>query len=133
MDKHFILEIVTPVKTLDFQEVQYLRAPSMQGLFGVMHGHASSIISLDIGEVKVLSNNKENYFSISGGFADITKDKVLLLVETIESKDEIDLDRSNKALERAKSRLKGSSMDKTRANLALKKAINRLRISNRQL
>ena len=64
MAKHFQLEIVTPVKTLDFEEVQYLRAPSMKGLFGVMSGHVSSIINLDIGEVKVLSKNKENYFAI---------------------------------------------------------------------
>ncbi len=36
MDKHFTLEIVTPVKTLDFEKVEYLRAPSLEGLFGVM-------------------------------------------------------------------------------------------------
>ena len=58
MDKHFSLEIVTPVKTLNFEKAQYLRAPS-EGLFGVMYGHAPSIINLDIGEVKVLSNNNE--------------------------------------------------------------------------
>ena len=36
MDKHFILEIVTPVKTLDFEKVDYLRAPSLEGLFGLL-------------------------------------------------------------------------------------------------
>ena len=131
MDKHFTLEIVTPIKTLDFKEVQYLRAPSMQGLFGVMHGHASSIISLDIGEVKVLSNNKENYFSISGGFAQIHRNNVSLLVESIESVDEIDKDRSINALERAKSRLKDNSMDQMRTKLALERAKNRLKVINR--
>ena len=131
MNKHFILEIVTPVKTLDFQEVQYLRAPSMEGLFGVMPGHISSIINLDIGEVKIVSKNKENYFSISGGFAEILKSKVSLLVESIESNDEIDKDRSSKALERAKSRLKDDSMDQARATLALARAKNRLKVSNR--
>ena len=131
MGKHFILEIVTPVKTLNFEEVQYLRAPSIDGLFGVMSGHVSSIINLDIGEIKVLSKNKENFFSISGGFAQISKDKVSLLLESIESKDEIDQKRSNKALERAQSRLKDKMMNQTRASLALKKAINRLKVSNR--
>ena len=131
MGKYFTLEIVTPVKTLDFEEVQYLRAPSMKGLFGVMSGHVPSIINLDIGEVKVLFDNKENYFAISGGFAQISKNKVSLLVESIELKDEIDEERSNKALERAKSRLKDKLMDQKRANLAFKKAINRLKVSNR--
>ena len=131
MNKHFTLEIVTPVKTLDFEKVDYLRAPSLEGLFGVMSGHVSSIISLDIGEVKVLSNNKESYFAISGGFAQVSKTKVSLLVESIESKDEIDANRSNEALERAKKRLKNKTMNQIRANSALSRAKNRLKISNR--
>ncbi len=131
MNKHFTLEIVTPIKTLDFEKVEYLRAPSLEGLFGVMPGHISSIINLDIGEVKVLSANKERYFSISGGFAQISKTGVSLLVESIESIDEIDKNRSKEALERAKSRLKNKSMNQTRANSALERAKNRLKISSR--
>ena len=131
MDKHFTLEIVTPVKTVNFEEVEYLRAPSLEGLFGVMPGHVSSIINLDIGEVKVLSNNKEDYFAISGGFAQVSKDKVSLLVESIELKSDIDKDRSNEALKRAQSRLKDKSMNQDRANLALARAKNRLKVSNR--
>ena len=131
MDKHFTLEIVTPVKTVNFEEVEYLRAPSLEGLFGVMRGHVSSIINLDIGEVKVLSNNKEDYFAISGGFAQVSKDKVSLLVESIELKSDIDKDRSNEALKRAQSRLKDKSMNQDRASLALARAKNRLKVSNR--
>ena len=131
MDKHFTLEIVTPVKTLSFEKVEYLRAPSLEGLFGVMHGHVASIINLDIGEVKVLSNKKEDYFAISGGFAQVSKDKVSLLVESIELKDEIDKDRSNEALKRAQSRLKDKTMDQARAGLALARSKNRLKVSSR--
>ena len=131
MDKHFTLEIVTPVKTLDFEKVEYLRAPSLEGLFGVMPGHVASIINLDIGEVKVLSNNKEDYFAISGGFAQVSKDKVSLLVESIELKDEIDKERSNESLKRAQSRLKDKTMDQVRAGLALARAKNRLKVSSR--
>ena len=131
MNKHFTLEIVTPIKTLDFEMVEYLRAPSLEGLFGVMPGHISSIINLDIGEVKVVSKNKQNYFSISGGFAEISKAKVSLLVESIESNNEIDKNRSNNALERAKLRLKDDSMDQARVTLALARAKNRLKVSNR--
>lgn len=131
MDKHFTLEIVTPTKTLNFEDVQYLRAPSLEGLFGVMSGHVASIINLDIGEVKVLFNNNENYFAISGGFAQVASDKVSLLVESIESKDEIDVERSNKSLERAKERLLDSTMNQARAKSALERAKNRLKVSTR--
>ena len=131
MDKHFILEIVTPIKTLDFVKVQYLRSPSMQGLFGIMSGHVSSIINLDIGEIKVLSDNKESYFAIGGGFAEISRDKVSLLVESIELKGEIDIDRSVEALDRAKNRLSNKSMNQARAKSALLRAKNRLQVANR--
>ena len=131
MDKYFTLEIVTPTKTLNFEDVQYLRAPSLEGLFGVMYGHVASIINLDIGEVKVLFNNNENYFAISGGFAQVASDKVSLLVESIESKDEIDVERSNKSLERAKERLLDSTMNQVRAKSALERAKNRLKVSTR--
>ena len=131
MDKHFTLEIVTPVKTLKFEDVQYLRAPSLEGLFGIMSGHVGSIITLDIGEIKVLSNNSENYYAISGGFAQVSNNSVSLLVESIESKDEIDVNRSSKSLERAKERLLDRTMNQTRVNLALERAKNRLKVSNR--
>ena len=131
MDKYFTLEIVTPVKTLEFEDVQYLRAPSLEGLFGIMSGHVGSIITLDIGEIKVLSNNSENYYAISGGFAQVSNNSVSLLVESIESKDEIDVNRSSKSLERAKERLLDRTMNQTRVNLALERAKNRLKVSNR--
>ena len=82
-------------------------------------------------EVKVLSNNKEDYFAISGGFAQVSKDKVSLLVESIELKDEIDKERSNESLKRAQSRLKDKTMDQARAGLALARAKNRLKVSSR--
>ena len=131
MDKHFTLEIVTPIRTLQFEDVQYLRAPSLEGLFGIMPGHVASTITLDIGEVKVLSNNSEDYYAISGGFAQISNNSVSLLVESIESKDEIDVTRSSESLDRAKKRLLDRTMNQTRANLALARAKNRLKVSNR--
>ena len=96
-----------------------------------MPGHVASIINLDIGEVKVLSNNKADYFAISGCFAQVSKDKVSLLVESIELKDEIDKERSNESLKRAQSRLKDKTMDQARAGLALARAKNRLKVSSR--
>ena len=41
----FHLEIITPTKILDKGQVEYLRAPSTDGLFGVLHGHTKSMIT----------------------------------------------------------------------------------------
>ena len=89
MSKTFELDIITPINTSSFMDVEYLRAPSIEGLFGVLPGHISSIIALDIGEIKIIQSKETLRFSTSGGFADIKKDKVILVLETAEESDKI--------------------------------------------
>ena len=128
MKNTFELDIITPTDTFSFSKVEYLRAPSTKGLFGVMKGHISSIIALDIGEIKIVENNQEKLFATSGGFADIKPESVQLLLETFESKESIDKKRAEDALKRAKERISDKTMDIERAENALLKAKNRLSI-----
>ena len=131
MTKTFDLDIITPTKTINEEKVEYLRAPSYDGLFGVKTGHANSTIALNVGEIKVVKNGKETFYSSSSGFADITNNKVEILVETIELSNEIDQKRAQDSSNRANKRLKDKEMDQERANLSLKKAINRLKVSKK--
>jgi len=48
MSNKLEINIITPTSTLEFSEVEYLRAPSTEGLFGVLPGHIDSIIALDV-------------------------------------------------------------------------------------
>jgi len=131
MTKTFDLNIITPTKTINEEKVEYLRAPSYDGLFGVKIGHANSTMALNVGEIKVVKNGKETFYSSSSGFADITNNKVEILVETIELSSEIDKNRAQDAASRAKQRLNDKKMDQTRSMLSLQKAINRLKVSKR--
>ncbi len=131
MNKTFNLDIITPTKIINEEKIDYLRAPSYDGLFGVKTGHVNSTIALDIGEIKIVKNGKETYYSSSSGFADISKNKVEILVESIEPSNEIDESRAQKSADRANKRLKNKSMDQNRATLSLYKAINRLKVSKR--
>ena len=131
MIKTFDLDIITPTKTINEEKVEYLRAPSYDGLFGVKIGHANSTMALNVGEIKVVKNGKETFYSSSSGFADITNNKVEILVETIELSSEIDKNRAQDAASRAKQRLNDKKMDQTRSILSLQKAINRLKVSKR--
>tara|TARA_B100001146_G_scaffold5097_1_gene4558 strand:- start:1023 stop:1418 length:396 start_codon:yes stop_codon:yes gene_type:complete len=126
----FTLEIVTPTRILEAGEVSYVRCPGTDGSFGVMSGHREAVIGLDVGEIKVTQGGKDSFYATSGGFAEITKEKVQLLVETVEKADEIDSSRAEASLTRAKglvSRRDGS--DSKRAESALFRAVNRLRVS----
>jgi len=128
----YTLEIVTPTRLLEAGEVSYLRCPGTDGSFGVMSGHREAVIELDVGEIKVTQGGKDLFYATSGGFAEITKEKVQLLVETVEKADEIDSGRAEASLTRAKGRVSGADgSDSKRAEAALFRAVNRLRVSKR--
>ena len=121
----FNLEIVTPTQILESENVSYARCPGVDGLFGIMSGHREAIIALDLGEIKITSDNKDAYYSTSGGFVEITKDKINLLVETIEKSTDIDKDRAEASLKRAQDRLKSNDdIDFKRAETAMVRALN---------
>ena len=132
MNNKIEINIITPTGTLEYVDVEYLRAPSTEGLFGVLPGHIPSIIALDVGEIKINSNNKALYFATSGGFADINNDKVVLVLETAEESTQIDLKRAEISLDRGKKYLDNQSNDMNRALGSMKRAKNRILISKKK-
>jgi len=134
-DKFFTLEIITPFQILYQDEVKHLRAPGINGYFGVLAGHAPFITALRIGEIKVNLEKETKYFATSGGTIEVLPHKTTILVETAEEASTINTERSKQAKSRAENRLteKTSSLDIERAHNALQKAINRLNVSKRAL
>ena len=128
MSKKFHLDIITPTSIQSLDNVTYVRIPSMDGLVGIQAKHTNAIIGLNIGEIKITSNGQDIYFSTSGGFADVKHDSVLLLIETVESLDEIDQKRAESSLNRAVKRLKDKAHDINRAEQSIRRAKNRLTI-----
>ena len=131
MSKTFQLDIVTPTKVISEGQVEYLRAPSTEGLFGIIGGHAVATILMDIGEIKVTKDGKELYYATNGGFADIRPESVMLLVETAEKLSDINKERAENAIKRAQERLQNNETDLNRARAAINRARNRIKISNR--
>ena len=127
----FQLEIVTPTKTLDQGGVSYVRCPGTKGLFGVMGGHTEALFALAVGEIKVTKDGNTSYLSTSGGYAEVTREKVSLLLETVEEAREIDASRAQEAYDRAKARLSKKEGDEVRARASLFRAVNRLKVSSR--
>ena len=129
----FAVEIVTPVKVLNEDNVKYLRCPGIDGSFGVMKKHRNGIIALDVGELKVETKNGIEWYATSGGFVEITDDKVELLLESIEKSNEIDVKRASEALKRAKKRKANikKDIDSVRLEASLSRAINRLNVSKK--
>ena len=127
----FQLEIVTPIKIFDEGQVEYVRCPGLDGSFGVLANHREAIIALGVGEIKVTKNGKDHFLATSGGFAEITKEKVELLLESYEQAEEIDTSRAESALKRAEERKLSEEIDSTRNNASLQRAVNRIKVSKR--
>ena len=131
MANTFQLEIITPTQIFTEGQVSYVRAESPDGQFGIMAKHTPATIALGIGEIKVVKDGKETFYATNGGFADIQKESVLLLVETAEKISDIDKDRAESAQQRAQERLQNKEMDRARTQTAIAKAENRLKVFNR--
>ena len=129
MAKQFHLDIITPISIDSFDQVEYLRIPSMDGLIGIQAKHAKAIIGLDIGEIQITKNGKKHTYATSGGFVDIKNEGVQLLLEAVELSSKINQDRAQKALGRSKERLNKQDGDLERATQSVKRAKNRLLIA----
>jgi F-type H+-transporting ATPase subunit epsilon len=129
--KEITLEVVTPSKSVFNGKIKSLTVPGTLGSFQVLFNHAPIISSFEIGVISI-TDETDNVlkYCTSGGTVEVQNNKIILLAETFESKEEIDAKRAQNALERAKQRLSIGNKEKidvARAEAALKRAINRLK------
>lgn len=101
----FQLEVVTPQRLIVSDEVTELVAPGTEGYFGVLPGHAPFMTTLDIGELTYRKDKDERHLAITWGYAEVRGDKVIILAETAERAEEIDVERARRARERAETRM----------------------------
>jgi F-type H+-transporting ATPase subunit epsilon len=134
-EKTYRLEIVTPKKVVFSGDVTSFSAPGVVGGFQVLRSHAPLLSNIAIGEVKLTdAAGNEFRYATSGGFVEVHENKLVMLAETAERSDEIDITRAEAARERAQGRLaeKKAETEIERARLALHRALNRLKVAARQ-
>jgi F-type H+-transporting ATPase subunit epsilon len=105
------LEIITPERVMVNQDVDIVEAPGTLGEFGVLPGHTAFLSTLEHGEVRYGLNNTTRFIATSGGFIEVLEDKVLILLDTAEFGEEIDLDRAQRAKEKAEGLLRDLSFE----------------------
>ena len=125
----FHLDILTPYKKYMSKDVTYLRVRNDDAVLGILPGHAPIITTVNISEMMIKDENgKETLFAVGGGLLSIKDNVATLMVNSIESQDEIDFSRAEAAKERAMHRLeeKLENLDVERAQLALLRATVRI-------
>ena len=129
------LEVVTPARVVVSREVDILVAPGSEGEFGVLPEHVTFLTGVVPGELKYASGPEKGILAVTTGFAEVSNNRVSVLVEAAEKSGDIDVDRARRAMERAKERLaldrSRKDVDFMRAEAALRRAVARLKVAQK--
>ena len=130
------LEVITTERRVLDEQVEMIIVPGANGVLGVLPNHAPLMSSLNPGELEVHVKDKETKFlAIGGGFIEVQPDHVVVLADTAEHDNEIDLQRAEEARRAAR-----DHMDRERtgepaafdaARRALMHAEARIRVAKR--
>jgi F-type H+-transporting ATPase subunit epsilon len=125
------IDIVTPEKKVFEGDIQSLMAPGIEGEFGVLPGHAPFATILAPGVVDIKPKEGEHeMMAVSGGYIEVSNDKVILLVETADRAEEVDVEKIKKLKEEKEKLLSSKSnkdVDFDRIQLELLREISRLK------
>jgi F-type H+-transporting ATPase subunit epsilon len=128
------LEVVTPKGVAVSKEVDIVTAPGYGGEFGVLANHAPFLSTIKTGVLTYKAGGLEENLMVSGGFCEVSNNKLTFLVESAERGTDIDVDRALRAKERAEKRLaeaqaQKEKYDRTRAEASLQRALSRLKVA----
>ncbi|MBO8142830.1 MAG: F0F1 ATP synthase subunit epsilon [Firmicutes bacterium] len=124
------LEVVTPYRHVLQTQAESIIVPATDGYLGIMTNHAPLVAGLAAGVIRYgPAGGEKDRLAVSGGFVEVTNNKVTVLADTAELAHEIDIARAMEARRRAERRLRsrGENIDFARAERALMRAMARLR------
>ena len=128
------IDIVTAERVVYSEEVDMIIAPGVEGQLGILPHHAPLMTTLQAGELRVRRGGEEDSLAISGGFLEVRPDRVIVLADTAERAEEIDVSRAEAAKQRAEQRLAdrhAPGLDDARCETALSRAIARLTVAEK--
>ncbi len=100
------LEIVTPEARVYSDSIDGVVIPTVDGEIGVLPGHIPLLTQVDQGELRVTKGSATLLLAVSGGFAQISGDKVSVLAENAIQEEKIDEHAAENAMKRAEDELR---------------------------
>lgn len=128
------VSVVTPDGPVLEGSYEMVSCRAESGELGILPGHIPLVAPLAISSVRLKKDGNTDYVAVSGGFIEVRPDKVTILAQAAEKPSDIDVDRAQRAKERAEQRLaqvKSEEIDFKRAQLALRRAINRIDVAGK--
>lgn len=129
--KTLTVSIVTPDGQVLEDDYEMISCKAETGELGILPGHIPLVAPLTINAVRLKRNEQEELVAVNGGFIEVRPDKVTILAQSAEKAEDIDVERAERAKERAQKLLESNdpNIDVERAQLALYRALNRLNVA----
>lgn len=128
-------EITTPERTVYKAEVDQLTVPTSTGEITILPNHIPLVSQLSPGELVIKVSGEITHMAVSGGFIEVRKNnEIVVLADSAERAEEIDIARAEEARERARKLIGKERKDEEKfasASAALERSIARLRVAKR--
>lgn len=123
------LKIITHERVVFDEDVNEIYTKTTNGEIGILKNHVPIMAALDIGVTKAVKDEDVKFFTTMGGVLQFKDNEALILTDTAECGDEIDVARAKDALKRAQARLADmdAEIDAKRAEAAIARAMARLK------
>ncbi len=132
--KNIKLRVLTPEKTFFSGDVAGVTVKGWEGYLGILYDHSPLVTPLVPGVLTIRTGEDESRkASVAQGLMEVMPEEVTILVDAAEWPGEIDVDRAQRARERAEERLgqqDRDDIDVLRARLSLQRALTRIRVAN---
>ena len=96
------LQLVSPERILVDEDVDEVQIPGLDGYLGILPGHAPLLSELKAGGVlSYKSAGGEKVLAVFGGFVEVQPDRVRILADAAERKEEINVEEARQQLSKA--------------------------------
>lgn len=128
------VEIITPEKIAYQKEADEIIVPTVNGQIAILPNHVSLVTQVGEGELVIKESNKDFLFGITGGFLEVSNNKVSILADYAIESDSINETKAKEAKERAEKLMKEklSEKDMIQAEMDLRRSILELKVAGRK-
>ena len=132
--RYFKLQVIAPDRVFLEEDADMVELTTTEGEIGVLKDHIPLTAIVAPGILRIKKDGQQKEAALLEGFVEILPDKVVILAESCEWPEEIDINRANEAKIRAERRLKSadSEMNEARAELALRRSLVRLALAEKR-
>lgn len=130
----FKLDVVTIERSVYSDDIDVLIVWGTEGQLAILPNHAPLMTMLQPGELMIRKDDREIYMAVSGGFLEVLNNRVVVLADTCERAEEIDIKRAEEAKERAE-KLVSSQLGKAdlaEAEAALRRSLSRIKVARKK-